>query len=369
MKQIPLSEIHFDRRLSEATLDVRPHDAEKTDFYTEGGVVHPIRDSEGYDSDIGDAPRSSSTGTEYRTATQSSTGAGSLAYHFYWGHGSTEAGWRQCEQCAAMRAGEDRALATVRPAPMSSGAHLTDDQVKAAAEVIARNRAAFFAAGGTVDTLLGNDAKVTEEKAKATQTIEEMAHNGVVNRNDMGVDFTRVALGFENVVVATDTATEAVAGAQGYRSGPTFGETKSYWGASQFIGNGYLGTTGILEGAGSAVASEFIHQAAIDDAAAIIHPVSSAEGFWSKMGMTPSSYRSSEWGMSPVDAKKVWAAVSSASKSEKAEEPYAPEQWDPDAAPNRDKYLKWIGSDVTTPRAGPQEATPEPKPAATREGP
>jgi hypothetical protein len=67
VKQIPLSEIHFDRRLSEATLDVRPHDAEKTDFYTEGGVVHPIRDSEGYDSDIGDAPKPDKP-TDWRTA-------------------------------------------------------------------------------------------------------------------------------------------------------------------------------------------------------------------------------------------------------------------------------------------------------------
>ncbi len=246
----------------------------KLDFFTEDGVVHPIRDSEGYDSSIGDR--------------------------------------------------------TDRPGPskenpmwprQADARRMTDQQVRRVGRYIAKYRNRFLAAGGRIKPMAG-----PTERYEARRKVEDLrVALGIRSaRQTSGVGFTTIALTNYNRVNIAYTANGDVAGAHGSRAGtdviPSRPPGPGSWSRgteAESIGHGYFASTGILPGTGSALAAEYIRQSATSDKAAVISPVPDAQPFWKSMGFAPMP--SGYWGMTSADAKAVWATIQKATKDDEVD--------------------------------------------------
>ena len=289
---------------------------EKTDFFTdEGGVVHPIRGSEGYDESIGDRQRSGSGTTNVYTpayhatyhqgygsyercptcsAYRPPTGPGSAQDHIDRGHNGR---WADCAQCTNRRMLES-VTATGQLVPVH---RLTDEEVKTTADTIARGLATFEAAGGHVDPYVQSAWALKAH----VDSVDEQRANGV---SGTGPEYAKIALSQDLVNVATDQNGE-VLGAHGFRL-ENLGSSNAAAeiGARKIIGDGIFGTMERQPGTGSAMVATYIRQAADQNVGILIHPVETAKGFWTKMGMQPltSTYG---WGMTAADAKRVAALL------------------------------------------------------------
>ena len=180
----------------------------------------------------------------------------------------------------------------------SQPSRLTPEEVATVAAQINRGVAKFESQGGTVQSNLTEDQKI-----EALGVFDAQVMAGDFSSNSLGPNFTRAAL--VDPVMTTNVATVGgdIAGAHGFYTSSEPNETAT-WGGDQIVGHGIFGSTGIVEGAGSALVAEYIKQAADDGNAIVIRPVADAVWFWRKMGMVPGT-AGYDWGMTANDAMAV----------------------------------------------------------------
>jgi hypothetical protein len=163
-------------------------------------------------------------------------------------------------------------------------------QVSLGAEKLSSKSAEFTAAGGTVHEVTGAE----QEKALADVTaMQEWAHGqpGYTDHIDSGFHMTIEALGGgeefhddsspDRTLVAR-SADGSIAGAMNMTEYPA----RSDWQGTTpaHVEMHFIGTTGIVPGAGSALATEALRSAASRDEGAVLVPLRSAQSYWSGMG-------------------------------------------------------------------------------------
>jgi hypothetical protein len=167
--------------------------------------------------------------------------------------------------------------------------------------------------------------------------------------------FVDVALGFANRIVLYFAG--HVAGAYGF----------NHSGADEFIpfdyaGSGYFGSMGIADHTGSVLWASFIRYAAAMGEGAVVYPVPEARPFWQKMfGITltpgePSgglrmppeevAYLAGKLGDGPLNLEVVPPGAQPRAFTAVAETEQGVGavggQWDPDAAPNKEWFQRWL---------------------------
>lgn len=154
----------------------------------------------------------------------------------------------------------------------------------------------------------GTAASPGREKAKK-ELDATIAMLPAGKRQHIGPQFSRAAFASPNVIVAKTKTGDGVAGALGYTIAPLGGA--GLGGKSLYID--FLGTTGIADGTGSALARMAIKEAARQKLPITLDAITSARPFWAKMGMSGEAAKALEgpysyhWGMSAKDVQRIAA--------------------------------------------------------------
>lgn len=179
---------------------------------------------------------------------------------------------------------------------------LTDGERRAIADRLNGKIDAFRAAGGYVRQVEApNRIGGADATWKARQNLNEQWGNGNSGSGTFGTSYALHALSAPYVNIAYDMYGE-VAGAHGFEIGvPEFGNE------APVAGHGIIGTTGIVEGAGSALVGEYIKLAAAAKVDVEIDPIPAAESFWESCGFKIGGLQNppgtwNGWGMSVADS-------------------------------------------------------------------
>ena len=155
------------------------------------------------------------------------------------------------------------------------------------------NAAAFSSIGGTVR--IASPSERSQIRNEVISMGEKMPTDW---HEDTGVVLTIAALDEgPNVLVARD-ASGAIAGALSFDD-----NNVKDWGNAVYIS--FLGTTGITNGAGSALAREATRWAANSDKFVLGSPTEKSTPFWKKMGWhyDPNDTGEDAWGLTAEEAK------------------------------------------------------------------
>ena len=226
----------------------------KVEFYTdENGVVRPVRDSEGYDPAVGDAPA---------------------------------------------------------PAGPS---YMQPHDIARAAAAINRGLAKFKAAGGTVEANRRvSSSKIDDYREKLSK---EGQGPGNIGRSFAGTALGEQR--FNVAVLPDGRIAGVHGYGQYTPRQDYISKEIKNWGGDSVLGHGIFGTTGIAEGTGSALVAMYLRQAAAENASVVISPIDQAQDFWAKMGFqhTPENAPAGGgyylWGMTADDVKSVVAQLKS----------------------------------------------------------
>ncbi len=182
--------------------------------------------------------------------------------------------------------------------------HLSDGEVRAVAQRVREYSDRFKSAGGFV-------RGASDDREELQRNIGNLVRAGVVDRSSRGGQFADYALAEPMVNVAL-TPQGDVAGAHGFSEETT--DYQDLLGSEKTLGSGIIGSTGIMEGAGSALVESYMRSAAGLGMGIEIHPVPDAIPYWTNMGMREIAPGESEldlptWGMSVADVQRVVALL------------------------------------------------------------